>query len=597
MRLLNVKTLELESFMSEIPAYAILSHTWLDADQEVTLQDIKHNIAKAYRKEGWDKVRASAAAAHRDRLKYIWIDTCCIDKTSSAELSEAINSMYRWYKEAVVCYAYLSDVSSVDSVSKATKWFSRGWTLQELIAPKEIYFYNHRWEHIGSRAGLEKVISGITQIPRSVLSGGSLSDVSVAAKLSWAAKRVTTRPEDMAYCLLGILDVNMPLLYGEGGKKAFIRLQEEFLRSQDDESIFAWTVPFVEGVQSVHHWSLLASSPACFGHVQAVTRPQFKSRIHHHPTTLTNRGISTELSLCPFEGDKSGTIYLGLLDCTFWSDPLAIILQRVSDIDENHYVRIAADLLVSIRYNFYHIPFSRLSPDYGREYYDADSKPSWHVGDTTEEKAFLRVSDPVPQLIVVRNTAVDAELLAGFYLSPEFSSDSLKLSDLDVIRIRTPPGSAWDEVKQYKLAGNEGKHYYMLSHANTDEDGRPDLRAGSLKARTFLGGLEFDVSCQHDATRVPAVRTLTLLVGLEPLPENPFGTPPLYVKPWYRLVPRPLDESFVPDVLNLGDIQAFNQQSIPNGLCLRIRFSTGMRYEKLLYRTEFVATPSGWPAQ
>ena len=173
---------------------------------------------------------------------------CCIDKTSSAELSEAINSMFRWYEKAKVCYAYLSDVSGDANLKKdvsefvGSRWFTRGWTLQELVAPKSVLFYSRRytgWHFLGTKEDLCDHISAVTGIDTDTLYGAGLELASVARKMSWASHRETTRVEDTAYCLLGIFDVNMPLLYGEG-KKAFLRLQEEILRSSYDYSLFAW---------------------------------------------------------------------------------------------------------------------------------------------------------------------------------------------------------------------------------------------------------------------------------------------------------------------------------------------------------------------
>jgi len=170
---------------------------------------------------------------------------CCIDKTSSAELSEAINSMFRWYQKASVCYAYLADVLKDTDPDKdpeefsRSRWFTRGWTLQELVAPKNVVFYSRSWKNIGTKERLCNTISTITGIDIDTLLGEDVTFVSVANKMSWASGRRTTRTEDMAYCLLGIFDVNMPLLYGEG-KKAFLRLQEEILRSSYDHSLFAW---------------------------------------------------------------------------------------------------------------------------------------------------------------------------------------------------------------------------------------------------------------------------------------------------------------------------------------------------------------------
>ena len=193
-----------------------------------------------------DKVRRACAVARAHGYRYIWIDSCCIDKTSSEELSEAINSMFTWYRDASVCYAFLEDVDdhenprSPGSTFRRSRWFSRGWTLQELIAPAVVIFLSRNWRILGTKDTLADVIEEITGIDREVLTHNrSLDSVSVARRMSWAAHRRTTRLEDAAYCMMGLFNVNMPTIYGEG-RFAFVRLQEEILKHIPDQSIFAW---------------------------------------------------------------------------------------------------------------------------------------------------------------------------------------------------------------------------------------------------------------------------------------------------------------------------------------------------------------------
>ncbi|KAL6862622.1 hypothetical protein ACO1O0_002859 [Amphichorda felina] len=247
-RLIDTETLALKSFTGKFPKYAILSHTWV-ADEEVSFQeataisdDPNHAATK---KSGYRKIQRTCNKVKAHGFQYVWVDTCCIDKTSSAELSEAINSMYSWYASAARCYVYLEDLSGLDTGVESLgrcRWFTRGWTLQELIAPKELRFYNGQFKYVGTKRELKKTISKITGIHEYVLGGDVLpSEVAVARRMSWAAKRETTRAEDMAYCLLGIFDINMPMLYGEG-KKAFMRLQEEIIKRSNDLSIF-WIDP------------------------------------------------------------------------------------------------------------------------------------------------------------------------------------------------------------------------------------------------------------------------------------------------------------------------------------------------------------------
>ncbi|KAK7451505.1 hypothetical protein CaCOL14_009464 [Colletotrichum acutatum] len=266
MMLLNASSLQLHEFFGySIPIYAILSHTW--EEDEVTLQDIASS-SYAFRK-GFAKVRACCAQALRDGFTWVWIDTCCIDKTSSADLSEAINSMFRWYQSATVCYVYLSDLPAqkpgrLDYLAfKSTKWFTRGWTLQELLAPRLIEFYDCDWNEVGTKSSLEYLLHNRTGIRRDILSHDtSISSLPVAERMSWASKRKTTRQEDIAYCLLGIFNIHIPLLYGEGDR-AFVRLQQEIIRNSEDMSILLWTQVYPLRGQS----GVLAQSPAAFERV------------------------------------------------------------------------------------------------------------------------------------------------------------------------------------------------------------------------------------------------------------------------------------------------------------------------------------------
>ncbi|KAH7131753.1 heterokaryon incompatibility protein-domain-containing protein [Dactylonectria estremocensis] len=270
MRLLDVSTLEFKTFTGEvgegIPLYAILSHTW--GSNEVSYADHIVRESNNTCHEGYEKIHGLCRAAKSEGFQYAWIDTCCIDKLSSAELSEAINSMFQWYRDAAICFAYLSDVDSLDdpasegSSFSRSRWFTRGWTLQELLAPTEVAFLASDWAEIGTKNSLRAAVSRITGISAKVLEESKWSEYSVAQRMSWAAKRQTTRPEDEAYCLMGLFDVNMPLLYGEG-RKAFLRLQQGILSQLDDQSLFAWSYP-KEWFQHTQISGLLAPSPELF---------------------------------------------------------------------------------------------------------------------------------------------------------------------------------------------------------------------------------------------------------------------------------------------------------------------------------------------
>jgi len=281
MWLLNSITLQLESFDGvNIPSYAILSHRW--EDDEVNFRDITKRKTNPAGKKGYYKIDMCCKQALKDGLSYVWVDTCCIDKRSSAELSEAINSMYKWYQKANICYAYLSDVSSIDGDNRPfenSAWFTRGWTLQELLAPSQVLFLDNSWRCIGlkNEDHIRHRVSRITGIPVLALRRFFSQEYCVAQKMSWASHRRTTREEDQAYCLLGIFEVNIPLLYGEG-LRAFTRLQEEIIRACSDCSIFFWSG------QPSDTCAMLAESPACFKPLIVDERKKPYTSVVYEPT-------------------------------------------------------------------------------------------------------------------------------------------------------------------------------------------------------------------------------------------------------------------------------------------------------------------------
>ncbi|KAF2247258.1 HET-domain-containing protein, partial [Trematosphaeria pertusa] len=241
MRLLHVESMKLHTFYGDgIPPYAILSHTWLKDYEEVTFTQVQNPEACRHL-AGYRKIELLLNQAADEGYEYAWIDTCCIDKTSSAELSEAINSMFAWYQRSQVCYAYLTDVDKTKNDNfMESRWWTRAWTLQELLASQDVIFYDNEWNRIGSKFELAAVISKKTGIDKETLREPEQMYLrSVAQRMSWASTRQATRIEDTAYSLLGIFDINMPLLYGEG-KNAFVRLQQEILRNSSDQSLFAW---------------------------------------------------------------------------------------------------------------------------------------------------------------------------------------------------------------------------------------------------------------------------------------------------------------------------------------------------------------------
>lgn len=294
-----------EFFEEDVPPYAILSHTWEEEEVSFAL----FGSQQAQSMKGHAKIESCCRQAYRDGLCYVWVDTCNIDKSSSAELSEAINSMYRWYSASNVCYAYLSDVTeeTFDTFT-SSRWLTRGWTLQELIAPSEVVFFDAHWRRLKTRQNLAETIAKATNIDSALLSrfsSNTVNDYSVAQRMSWASRRTTTRTEDRAYSLLGIFGINMPLLYGEG-TKAFLRLQQEIVRSSPDQSLLAW------GMQKGQdHWwrpsinltaaespgkrhPLFAESPSDFAHCNSI---QLISSLDERQVeyTVTNQGLRIAL--------------------------------------------------------------------------------------------------------------------------------------------------------------------------------------------------------------------------------------------------------------------------------------------------------------
>ena len=301
MWLVNCNTLKLENFIgSNIPAYAILSHTW--EEDEVSFQELdglcpgsplptflRQDIYESTPK-GYHKIYETCRLALERGLQYAWIDTCCINKESSAELTESINSMFKWYQNAVECYAFLSDLPSAEASDEkarglgSCRWFTRGWTLQELIAPKEVRFYNNTWTYAGNREEWSSKISCITNINEEALLGVPPEAFSVATRMSWASRRETTRIEDLSYSLFGLFQVNMPLIYGEG-PNAFLRLQEEIIKRSNDLTILAWNHD-----PNRRPWEgVLAQAPAAFAESKVIT---CVSRALLDPVfALTNKGL------------------------------------------------------------------------------------------------------------------------------------------------------------------------------------------------------------------------------------------------------------------------------------------------------------------
>ncbi|UNI14942.1 hypothetical protein JDV02_001519 [Purpureocillium takamizusanense] len=596
MRLLNATTFELALFSDDqIPPYAILSHTW--AEEEASFESLSGVGAaaaagvasRARQPRGWAKITQSCAAARALGLDYIWVDTCCIDKGSSAELSEAINSMFRWYRQASVCIAYLADVFGVDVDGvadgedttrrggsgggrgvcfKRSRWFTRGWTLQELIAPCEVLFYGADWASLGTRASLRKLIKEATGIPEQLLAaarGGDAAAVdafSVAQRMSWAAARVTTRPEDVAYCLLGLFDINMPLLYGEGPAKAFKRLQEEIIKSTDDESLYAWRC----GPQSLPgrcFWGLLAESPAAFGnygHLLPVRSRYLSRRRARKTVTVTNRGLTLDLSLTPFPNDRSGTIYLAFLDCDVRREGStstlvpAILLQRIAWDSDADFTRIRPDILALSMMNVIVLPD------------EISLKMGLGPGDQS-----AAVAEPKAQQISIPHKCTAALPPSGILFDPQVHHTG-NMPDQVTVEV-TSRSPTWQYFASPTLPNSN-----ELYEINFNLVSVPDV--DHLVAPVVFGVLELDIS-----TASADDDGCCLVAGLEPTEPNPFNTQALYFVPWCAFESRRsvVDSSFK-HVMDKASRQGREHFVLSHGRRLVATFELDTKYSRLFYR-------------
>lgn len=344
MRLLRVnkEQLTFESVPSHgpFPEYAILSHTWILPTEaqpypEVSLQDLQDkNNDLACKKPGWSKVQNFIRVAQQQNIELIWIDTCCIDQQNPTELTEAINCMFRWYQYAKLCCAFLEDHPR-EPFSR-TRWMKRGFTLQELIAPSALQFYDSEWGPLKTREDCAEELAAVTGVDVDILKSKeptvALKMRSMAKRMSWAARRETTRPEDRAYSLFGLFDITMPTHYGEGEQRAFTRLQEEIVKVSADQSLFAWEIR--EG--ETNSGLLFAPSPKYFegrGHVE---QSLASVPVEYH---MNNRGLEISIQgfrTLPATGEPSAQ-HQAILDCRSANNPSEVFILNLYPAGQGEY--------------------------------------------------------------------------------------------------------------------------------------------------------------------------------------------------------------------------------------------------------------------
>ena len=326
--------------------YAILSHRWKSNPQfgdEIDFQTLNpgalgsHHIGLHQHDSDEDiaccpfcKIKGACAKARDQNIDWLWVDTCCIDKANAVEYTRAINSMFEYYREATVCYGFLYDVAWQNGASGehmfksqdpkrhglASEWFERGWTLQELLAPRHMEFYDRKWKYMGTKEKLAGDLYSLTRIDKKyLLDSVEIKKASLATRISWMAGRTTGYIEDIAYSMLGILGVNMTAEYGEGAK-AFLRLQRMLLENSSDDSIFAWTIP-TEGLKCYRglgnlkmwapsDWGVLAPSPDCFRNSGDLV---IADKIIRRPCSWTQQGVQFSV---PQKSSTEATNFFGL---------------------------------------------------------------------------------------------------------------------------------------------------------------------------------------------------------------------------------------------------------------------------------------------
>lgn len=329
---LMTRSYDISNLVHDQLSYAVLSHRWGPGEPDFKTISEMGGVTAATNDQryaelpGYKKLLSFCLKVQSLGFNYAWTDTCCIDKRSSAELQEALNSMYQWYNHSSLCIAYLGQAETLEELGQ-DEWFTRGWTLQELLAPMFLIFYKKDWvpldpDNIGMGRGtsdklshkVAPIIQAATGISSEFLRGfypGDRTVKLIMEVMSWAADRTTERPEDIAYCLLGIFNITMPILYGEG-ESAFFRLQKELIKRTPDWTIFFW------GGQPSRQSTMLPSHPRCFSQSQwgppairmreLLLTPTSSGHPRYHPEqadaaphTLTQLGLHIERDLYAVE--------------------------------------------------------------------------------------------------------------------------------------------------------------------------------------------------------------------------------------------------------------------------------------------------------
>ncbi|KAL0945654.1 hypothetical protein HGRIS_014808 [Hohenbuehelia grisea] len=303
--------------------YAILSHRWEKDELDYTkAKALPQNfLQRRFKSQGREKIRKFCEQASQYSCDYVWFDTGCIDKSSSSELEESIRSMFNWYRNSEICIVYLAGTKSMLDPHKKDDWFKRGWTLQELLAPPRMKFFNSDWTPTtSSQYDIDRTTTLTRRVPEFSVRLSAASGIYPVERLHnyvpgveqarevlhWASARQTTRPEDMAYCLIGLLNLELSVAYGEGYPTAFYRLQVEVMRRTEDRGLFFWS-----GSPSSHS-SMLAAT--VFGFRQPVpwsddgvrSDGYYSACLDRDPTiTLTNCGIRMSIPLYSVELDPT----------------------------------------------------------------------------------------------------------------------------------------------------------------------------------------------------------------------------------------------------------------------------------------------------